>query len=260
VISSRQNPLVKLLNSLHSRHGRQKSGLFLLEGIRLVEEALAAGLTIRHAVYSPRLQNNRRAAACLQQLEATSSCRPQLISEALLRWLADTEQPQGLLVAAEQPQPQELDLCGVTGLLLVDGVQDPGNLGTIIRTADALGTQMVLLLIGTVDAYNEKVVRAAMGSLFHVRLQQSLDADAVLPLIKNAGFQLVVSALEQAVPYDQADYGERVALVVGNEGAGVSRELLHAADLRVIIPILGQAESLNVAVATGIILARLAQR
>ncbi len=259
VISSRQNPLAKLLNSLHSRHGRQKSGLFLLEGIRLVEEALAAGLVIRHAVYSPRLQSNQRAMACLKQLQAASLCQPQLVSDGLLKWLADTEQPQGLLVAAEQPARDELDLSGINRVLLVDGVQDPGNLGTIIRTADALGTQLVLLLSGTVDAYNEKVVRSAMGSLFHVRLQQGISAAIVLPLLRKTGIQLVVSALEQAVPYDRAVYGERVALVVGNEGAGVSSDLLQAADLRVVIPILGQAESLNVAVATGIILARLAQ-
>lgn len=261
MIESSQNPLIKQLRSLHSRSGRQKSGLFLLEGVRLVEAALDAGVSVRHAVYSSQLDSNQRGLSCLERLAALG-CQPQLINAGLFSSLAETEHPQGLIAAAALPDDADLsvrDLVDVSRLLIVDGVQDPGNLGTIIRTADALGVQMVLTLAGTVDAYNPKVVRSAMGSLFHVRLRQGRQPDAVLPMLRQAGLQLVVSSLTQAVPYTTAPYGERVALVVGNEGAGVSAELLQAADLRVTIPIVGQAESLNVAVATGIILAKLGQ-
>lgn len=262
MIESSQNPLIKQLRSLHSRGGRQKSGLFLLEGVRLVEAALDAGVSLRHAVYSPQLEDNQRGLACLERIAALG-CQPQAISASLFRSLAETEHPQGLIVAAVLPQDAELaetDFSGVSRMLIVDGVQDPGNLGTIIRTADALGVQMVLTLAGTVDAFNEKVVRGAMGSLFHVRLRQGHQSSSVLSMMRRAGLQLVVSSLSDAVPYASAPYGERVALVVGNEGAGVSVELQQAADLRVTIPIVGRAESLNVAVATGIILAALSQR
>lgn len=261
MIESSQNPLIKQLRGLHSRSGRQKTGLFLLEGVRLVEAALDAGISVRHAVYSPELKGNQRGLACLARIAALG-CQPQAISSSLFRSLADTEHPQGLIVAAALPQDAELteaDFANVSRLLIVDGVQDPGNLGTIIRTADALGVEMVLALAGTVDAFNEKVVRSAMGSLFHLRLRQGHQSQNLLPLLRRAGLQLVVSSLSDAVPYTQARYGDRVALVVGNEGAGVSADLLQAADLKVTIPIVGQAESLNVAVATGIILARLGQ-
>ncbi len=261
MIESSHNPLVKQLRSLRSRGGRQKAGLFLLEGIRLVEAALDAGVSVKQAVYSPGLRDNQRGLVCLERI-AAFGCQPQLISGSLFRSLADTEHPQGLIVAAVLPPDAELteaDFADLSRLLIVDGVQDPGNLGTIIRTADALGVQMVLTLAGTVDAFNQKVVRSAMGSLFHVRLRQGHQFSSVLPILRRAGLQLVVSSLSDAVPYTKASYGERVALVVGNEGAGVSAELLQAADLRVNIPIVGQAESLNVAVATGIILAKLGQ-
>lgn len=260
MITSSQNPLIKLLHSLRSRSGREKSGLFLLEGVRLIEAALDARVPIRHTVYSSYLQNNQRGMTCLERVIARSLSDPELIDDRLLCALADTERPQGLIVAAQLPQEEVLNLSGVTRLVIVDGVQDPGNLGAIVRTADALGVQMILMLTGTVDAYNEKVVRSAMGSLFHVRLQQGLELLAILPSVRQAGLQLVATCLNDAIAYDRATYAEKVALIVGNEGAGVSPESLQNADLRVTIPILGQAESLNVAVATGIVLAELAKR
>lgn len=260
MITSSQNPLIKLLHGLRSRSGREKSGLFLLEGVRLIEAALDAQVSIRHTVYSSHLVNNQRGMACLDRIAAGSQSQPELIDDRLLCVLADTERPQGLIVAALLPQEAEQNLSGISRLLIVDGVQDPGNLGTIIRTADALGVQAMLTLAGTVDAYNEKVVRSAMGSLFHLRLQQGCEWPEILPSLRQAGLQLVVTCLQDAVPYDRAHYAEKVALIVGNEGVGVSRESLQYADLRVTIPISGQAESLNVAIATGIVLAELAKR
>lgn len=261
LISSRQNPLFKQLNALNSRSGRTKSGLYLLEGVRLVEEAIASGVPIQHAVYSSHLERNQRGSECLAVI-AKTGVSPQLMDDNLLCELASTERPQGILVAAHLPlalaETSEFWSDGKFWLI-IDGVQDPGNLGTILRTAEALGVERVVALKGTVDPYNEKVIRSAMGAIFRLPILYDQDSEPVLSGLKQHGVQIVASALTGSVPYDQVYFAARLALVVGNEGAGVTPFWTEAADLVVQIPIVGQVESLNVAVATGILLAQIAQ-
>lgn len=261
MISSKHNPLFKQLKILASRSGRAKSGLFLLEGVRLVEEALAANIPLQHAVFSSQLERNQRGLDCLAAL-AQRGIEPVPMDDKLLCELASTERPQGILVAARLP----LNLTDEAAFwaqgdvwLLIDGVQDPGNLGTILRTAEALGVDRVVALKGTVDPYNEKVIRSAMGAIFRLSLAHDQESDFVLAKLRQNGVQIVVSALHNSEPYQQARFAQRLALVVGNEGAGVSSFWLEASDLIVQIPIMGQAESLNVAVATGILLAKIAE-
>lgn len=261
MISSRQNPLFKQFKSLSTRSGRAKSGLYLLEGVRLVEEAIAAGISIEHAVYSSHLERNQRGMDCLEAI-VNMGVSPQLLADKLLCELASTERPQGILVTASLPSTLASDAGFWSGgriWLVIDGVQDPGNLGTILRTAEALGVERVVALKGTVDPYNEKVIRSAMGAIFRLPIVHEQDKESVLAKLQQYSVQLVVSALDQSVPYNQVNYAERLALVVGNEGAGVAPFWLEAADLVVQIPILGQAESLNVAVATGILLAKVVE-
>jgi TrmH family RNA methyltransferase len=259
MIQSRQNRLIKQLRSLHSRSGREKLGLFLLEGVRLIEAAADAELRLPYVVFNSYLESNQRGLELLARLQRQGSQVYQ-VADRLLCELADTDRPQGILAAAEIPaEPAEWPEAST--ILVLDGVQDPGNLGTLIRTADALGVDLIIALKGTVDPYNEKVVRAAMGSLFHLPLIQNQEASDVLPRLREAGAQIVVSCLSpDAVPYLQAAYRDKVALVVGNEGAGVSDLWLEEADQRVIIPQRGAAESLNVGVATGILLAHISAR
>lgn len=262
LISSRQNPLFKQLKALATRSGRAKSGLFLLEGVRLVEEALAVNIPLQHAVFSSQLERNQRGLDCLTAL-ARRGITPVPMEDKLFCELASTERPQGILVTARLPVglTDEATFWAQGSVwLLVDGVQDPGNLGTILRTAEALGVERVVALKGTVDPYNEKVIRAAMGAIFRLPLVHEQENDFVLGKLRENGVQIVVSALqEDSKPYQQVAFAQRLALVVGNEGAGVSTFWLQAADLKVQIPILGVAESLNVAVATGILLAKIAE-
>lgn len=260
-ISSRQNPLFKQLKALNARSGRAKSGLFLVEGVRLVEEAVAAKIPLRHAVYSDYLVNNQRGLDCLAAIEALG-ITPVLLDDRLLCELASTERPQGIFVVASVPTTLVSDKAFWSEgnvWLIIDGVQDPGNLGTILRTAEALGVERVVALKGTVDPYNEKVVRSSMGAIFRLPLVHDQSSDFVLAKLRENKVQIVVSALETSQPYQHAYYSERLALVIGNEGAGVAKFWLEAANLVVQIPILGQAESLNVAVATGILLAKIAE-
>lgn len=261
-LSSRQNPLFKQLNSLNTRPGRTKSGLYLLEGIRLVEEAIAAGIPLEYAAYSEHLSRNQRGLDCLAAVSALG-LTPVLFDDRLFCELARTERPQGILVAARLPTTLADDdafWSGGSMWLIIDEVQDPGNLGTILRTSEAFGVDRVVALKGTVDPYNDKVLRSAMGAIFRLQLVHDQSSDFVLAKLRQNNVQIVVSALATASqPYQQVEYGQRLALVVGNEGAGVSQYWLDQADLIVQIPILGEAESLNVAVATGILLAKIVE-
>lgn len=261
MITSRQNSSYKLLKSLRTRSGREKASLYLLEGVRLVEEAIASGIPIRYAIYSDYLKRSQRGIDCLHAL-ANLGVVPQHISDRLLCELADTERPQGILVATELPSPaiasDEAFWAAGKLFLLIDGVQDPGNLGTILRTAEAFGVDRVVALKGTVDPYNSKVIRSAMGAIFRLPLLHNQTNEVILKRLKQHDIQIVATALGESVPYHHAVYRSRVALVVGNEGAGVSSFWLDVAHLAVRIPIRPPAESLNVAVATGILLAQLA--
>ncbi len=262
IITSKQNGLIKQLKSLHSKSGREKAGLFLLEGVRLIEEALKAEVPLEHAVFSEHLMRSPRGESLLNELRQIGVILHQ-VEDRLLCEVAGTERPQGLVVAARVASsewPVTFEQATSLRLLVIDGVQDPGNLGTIVRTADAFSADAIVCLKGTVDVYNEKVVRSAMGSLFHVPVMVDQEGEDTLKRLKAAKVQIVATAVHQAVNYRAAPYCERVALVLGNEGSGVSDLWMDAADLRVTIPISGQAESLNVAVATGILLAGLESR
>src|SRR5699024_7380004 len=138
-------------------------------------------------------------------------------------------------------------------LLVVDSLQDPGNLGTMIRTADAAGFEAVILGDGSVDLYNEKVIRATQGSIFHIPVFQ-FDLITNIPVLKQEGFRIWASALSGATSYNVLTPAEKNALVIGNEGAGVSDEVLLLADYQVKIPIYGKAESLNAGIAAGILM------
>lgn len=245
--------LATTIRDLHRRKARERRGLALAEGVRLVEEMLAAHVPCKGAVVSPSLEATPRGAALLAALEARGIA-VERVGERELAELAATEHPQGVL-AVYQPREWQLDdLAPAPGrpLVLLDAVQDPGNVGTIARTALAFGASGVIALPGTVDLANPKVVRAAAGGLFTL---PSLHADdvAVREWLRHRGVPLWVTAMDgEPLAADRPDTA--VALVLGNEGAGIQGELLRAAQRRVTIPIRPGSESLNVAVAAGILL------
>jgi TrmH family RNA methyltransferase len=248
--------LQTLIRDLHRRRGRERRGLALAEGVRLVEEALVASLTIRGAALSPALESTTRGKA-LKAALAERRVRLEEVTDAELEALADTEHPQGVLAVIE-PKRWTLDDIRMTPgatILVLDGVQDPGNVGTMLRTALGLGAAGVVALKGTADLTNPKVIRAGMGASFR------------LPAVTATADELVAWArLQRAEIWVTDTRGENVkgtrptaerapvALVLGNEGTGVSPSLNQAADRRIAIPLAREAESLNVAVAAGILL------
>ena len=230
----------------------------MAEGVRVVEDLLDSRIVPRLAVVSSSLGDSGRGRALAERLEG--ACPVERVSEADLASLAETETTQGVLVAAETPRRElgELRVGARDVVLLLDGVQDPGNAGTLIRTADALGCAGALALPGTVDVWNPKVVRAAAGSLFRLPVMEA-DASAVRAWADKAGASVLAGDMN-GTPIDAVDVRGPIAIAVGNEGAGLSEAVAALASTLVAIPIRGSAESLNVAVAAGILMYELTKR
>lgn len=242
----------RLVRSLQRRRTRAARRLFLAEGIRVVEDLLASGLHLELALIAPSLTDSARGREVAAQISRLGIGRH--LSERRLSELADTVTPQGILVVAQIPEAglAELVLPIDPRLLVLDGVQDPGNFGTLVRTADALGATAVITLPGTVDPWNPKSIRAAAGAAFRLPI---VEADHTTFIDWSRGQGLVLYGTDAGgTDVGAVELADRAALVVGNEGAGLSDELLRALDEIVAIPIERDAESLNVAVATGILL------
>jgi len=247
--------LQTLVRDLHRRRGRERRGLALAEGVRLVEEAVDAGIRLRGVLVSPALEATTRGRA-LKSLLAERGVTLEQVSEPELEKLADTEHPQGVLAVIE-PRPwriEDIRLAKGAVVIVLDGVQDPGNVGTILRTAHGLGAAGVVALPGTAELGNSKVVRGSMGALFRLPAITS-EAEEFLAWARKSGVELWTTATE-GEPVNRLIVSDRpaVALVLGNEGAGVSPALASAARRRVAIPLASGVESLNVAVAAGILL------
>src|SRR5699024_1353611 len=240
MITSLQNEKVKEWVKLQRRKGRRQSGMFLIEGFHLVEEAYNSNWEIAEIIVEDGLDYS----GWNDHFVAVS------VSRKVLQHITRTETPQGIAAVVKVKEPNEI--AGDT-VLLIDSIQDPGNLGTIIRTADAAGVDMVMLGDGTVDLYNDKVIRATQGSLFHLPILQVNLLEKISEL-QRVGFTVFASALTDAVSFQAMKTSEKNALIVGNEGAGVRNELIESANQTVKIPIFGQVESLNVSVAAGILM------
>ena len=242
------------IRDLGRRRGRERRGLALAEGVRLVEEALAAGVEVRGAAVSPALEATTRGSALKSSLGA-SGVPLEEVSDAELTELADTEHPQGV-VAVVRPREWTLDdivTAPRAAVLVLDAVQDPGNVGTMLRTALGLGAAGVVALKGTAELTGPKVMRGSMGALFRLPAVAT-DTPAFLVWSRARALELWVAEADgEPLAAGRGSRGP-VALVVGNEGAGVRPELEAAANRRVAIRLAPGAESLNVAVAAGILL------
>ena len=249
-ISSSQNKTFKRYKSLQLRKYREKEKCFLLEGQRYVDTALLEGAKIQALLFDV---NTWEALTEIRRSYYLNETEIFVMKDSLLKELSQTEHSQGVIAVAEMIKSMDSPFLG--DVLMLDRIQDPGNLGTIIRTADAAGIKDILLLKGTVDAYNAKVVRSTAGSILNVVIHEIEDAAVKIDALKALGYKLVVTALEDAYSYDAPNcYHALNCLVIGNEANGVSSDIFKAADIRVKIPIYGKAESLNAAVATGIML------
>jgi len=256
-IQGRQNPRLKELRSHFLRAGVASDGLIAIEGRKLLEEAARSGLRV-HSIFVRAEPEGPGLGEAGAGFGSTSSfpaaLRFQVAADAFNHACA-TESPQGLAALVEAPQwSLEAILGGDLPLLLVlAGLQDPGNVGTILRTAEAFGASGILLLPGTVNPWNQKVLRASAGSSFRLPVVQ-LHHTAVLERLREKGFSLHACAAAHGADVRDADLGGRVALVIGNEGAGICDEVLSHCSGTIHIPCPGPVESLNAAVAASVLL------
>ncbi|WP_066365953.1 TrmH family RNA methyltransferase [Neobacillus fumarioli] len=243
-VQSLQNPKVKQWKKLLTKKERDRSETFLVEGFHLVEEALKQQDQVLEIIVSEKTGVPSR-------LDAGST-PVTLVTEEISNSLSETEAPQGIYAVCRQTE-SDTGLHEAKTFLLIDAVQDPGNLGTMIRTADAAGIDAVIVGRGSVDLYNSKVLRSAQGSHFHLPIIRG-DLKEWIAKLKEKMIPVYGTALENASLYTEITPGDSFALIVGNEGNGVNQELLTNTAANLYIPIYGKSESLNVAVATGILL------
>lgn len=244
-ISSAQNSIFKEAKHLKQKKYREKTGRFLLEGHRYIQTALENGKTC-HGVFVLKGMTYEAAGVRVYALSRELHCE-----------LVGTENTQGIVGIFDcYPEAQWSDFESQKGnVLFLDGIQDPGNLGTMIRTADAAGFNFIVMNKGTVDVYNDKVIRSAAGSLLNVHCLYVENGVEFLTHLKNNAYHLVVTALENSKDYNlKENYKSKNCLVIGNEANGVSKDIIEMADVVVKIPIAGEAESLNASVAAGIMM------
>lgn len=246
--------LLTLARDLRRRKARERAGLFVAEGVRAVEELLRSPLVIRGVLTAPQLADAPRGAALLTALAARSDVDRTELSERDFASAAETESPQGVLAVGEIPERSLDQFTAVAPLtiLVLDAVQDPGNVGTLIRTAAALGATATVALPGTVDLWNAKVVRSGMGThFFHPAFHAT--AESLETFLAASGAELwCADAKGEAVGARRRP--DRLALAVGNEGSGLTARTRERGDALIALPIAPGVESLNVAVAAGILL------
>ncbi|GAJ25375.1 rRNA methylase [Liquorilactobacillus sucicola DSM 21376 = JCM 15457] len=253
VIRSVQNKQVKEWKKLSTKKGRKKQNAYLLDGWHLVKEALAARSEIKLLLVTEDFKYR----AEFEEMN-TQNSEEIIISEEVAKHLSETPSPQGIfgVIALKKEQSTPVSLQGGAWLML-DSVQDPGNIGTMVRTADAAGFTGVIFGVGTADVYQPKVVRAMQGSQFHIKLITASLSEWIQQMHKENMPVFGTELNPAAKPYDEVGKYRDFAIVMGNEGNGMSEEILSTTTTNLYIPIKGHAESLNVAVAAGILMFQL---
>lgn len=258
-ITSLTNPLIKEIRGLALPKNRKASGLFIAEGMKLVADALETGWTIRTLVHSVRVADQ----SLVRRLSAATLARGGqvlVVSDAVLAKITRRDNPQTVVGVFEQKLSPLADIKPAADDLWVglEAARDPGNLGTILRTIDAVGAKGAILVGQSVDPFSIEAVRATMGSIFHVRLARASHSDFNDLCIRWPG-TVVGTHLSGTIDYRQADYRPPVLLLMGNEQSGLGPELTKACGILAKIPMAGGADSLNLAVATGIMLFEIAK-
>jgi RNA methyltransferase, TrmH family len=253
-LSSPHNPLITTYIKLReNRRYRQKSGKIALEGPNLIREAMKAGLTAE-AIFFTSHYSETDGKAWMSAIPASAKCYT--LSESLFKRIADTDTPQPVAaIFSFDYLPQQHSLGQTPSIaLILDRLQDPGNLGTIIRTAAAAGVDTVYYASGCADPYSPKALRSSAGAVFSIRVEYVDCLGVFVQDLKKSGVQLIASSPHSTISYRSVQYKPPLALLVGNEASGLSDEMLKAADLKVSIPLKGEVESLNASVAAAVLL------
>ncbi|HLA25511.1 MAG TPA: RNA methyltransferase [bacterium] len=255
LLSSTKGPLLKRIRALAVRSNRDAEGRFVLDGVRLIEEAVAADVPLELCLYDPSATHTSARLAALIRTLRDRGVRLVPATPHVVAAASQVETPQGIVAVAGMPRTAAAAVLDDAALLLVvaDGIQDPGNLGAIVRIADAAAATAVAVTGAAADPHHPKTVRATMGSLFHLPVFE-METAALIGVLRERAVRVLVADQRGAIEYSSADYRPPVALVFGSEAHGPDPRWTAAAAAMLRIPIYGRAESLNVAMAAGLLL------
>lgn len=250
-ITSKENKIIKHIIKLKEKKYRKEYNEYIIEGAKIVQEAIQEKAKIKQIIISENaintdlIQNHLKEE--LQKIDYIQ------VPSKIFKLISEVEKPQGILAIIEKEKQEEYIDVNQDIILALDDLQDPGNLGTIIRTADSVGLKQILISKGTTEAYNPKVIRSTMGAIFRVKIIECENLKETLKRLQKNNFKIMVTDLNT----DKSIYDiklQKKVIIIGNEANGVSEEIKNIADTRAIIPMFGKTESLNASIATGVIL------
>ena len=251
IITSKDNEIIKNIRKLKEKKYRDANNEYLIEGIKLIKEAVEEKAKIKLIVVCEESIEDGDIDQKLLYEIAKYDCI--YVNKKVFSILTDVQNPQGILAVIEKKNNEENINYKEDIIVVLDGIQDPGNLGTILRTIDSVGLSQVIVSKETADSYNPKVVRSTMGAIFRVNVIESEDLLQTLKNLKKHKYKIMATSLETNNRIYDVEYNKKV-IVIGNEANGVSKNVLEYADEKIKIPMLGKTESLNASVATSIIL------
>lgn len=250
-ITSKDNSIIKLCSKLSQKKYRDRYGKYLIEGENAIFEAMNYRMEVDYILVCEDFLDKYQ-----EMFEETSSEKMVLITAGIYKDISQTENGQGIMgvVSKKVTETGDIKTMKNKNFVVLDRLQDPGNIGTIIRTADAAGYGAVISMKGTVDVYSPKVVRAAACSLFRMPVVFMDSPEELVEFARAAGKKLVCTCFDTDNYYYDEDLKKNIALIIGNEGNGVSKDLIDSSDVKVKIPMVGTIESLNASVAAGILM------
>lgn len=252
---------LKELAKLKTKKGRKSQGRFLIEGLHLCEEIANSNWETESVLFTSSFQNSPAGKKLLQKFERRK-IKTTPVKSDVVKKLSDTVTPQGIICVAKIKKipSDRLWSKGSNIILALDAIRDPGNVGTLIRTADAFGIDGVILSSDSAELYNPKVVRSTMGSIFHLPIFDDFDLEKILPKLKKLNFKIYGTDAKEGKDFDKLDCSGKICILVGSEAKGLSKRLFPLSDEIIQIPTYGKAESLNASVAGGILLYEMTKR
>ena len=251
VISSKENELIKHIKKLKDKKERDISREYLIEGVKLIKEAIQEKAKIEKIIVCDECERTEIISQDLMYEIAKYDCI--YVTKKIFEYITEVKTPQGILAIIKKESNEKKIDYNQDIIIALDGIQDPGNLGTILRTVDSVGLKQILVSKDTADCYNPKVVRSTMGAIFRVKVIECEDLEKTLKEMKKHKYSILTTSLQTENSIYDVKYKKDV-IVIGNEANGVTEKIQNLADKKVKIPMLGKTESLNASVATGVIL------
>lgn len=253
VIESSKNPLLKKIKNLSKKTYREKEGQFFIEGLRFIQDAIVEKILFVEVVISEYFYNDPTNKSIINYLDKNTNLI--LVNDSLFSNISSTASPQGIIAVINNSSIQSTHTIKDGDFyIIIDSLQDPGNLGAIIRTSAAANVSAIFLGPGCVDLFNPKVLRATMGAIFKLPIIQLSSLTTIINNLKENSYSITATTPTSLIPYYSTDLTKNIALIVGNEANGISDDILALADTNITIPMFNNVESLNVSTATSIII------